>query len=280
MIFGMEPQIFAWVVAMLAVGGAAMGILAGLFGVGGGAIAVPILFELFAVLHIDDSVAMPLAVGTSLAIIVPTSIRSAWAHYRRGAVDLSVLRGWALPILAGVLGGAAIARYAAPWVFQLVFVVVASISIVKLLFGRVTWVVAQTMPKGPLLWTYGAVIGGLSALMGVGGGVLSTLCLTLHGRAIHPAVATSAGVGVLISVPGTVGYVLAGWGRAGLPPDAIGFVSLLGVALFVPATLLTAPLGVRMAHALPRRRMEVLFGLFLVTVCLRFLALLINGASG
>lgn len=280
MIFGMDPQTFAWAVATLAAGGAVMGILAGLFGVGGGAIAVPILFELFGILHIDASVGMPLAVGTSLAIIAPTSVRSARAHFLHGAVDMSVLRGWVAPILAGVLGGAAAARYADPWVFQLAFVVVALISIVKLLFGRSTWVVAQAMPQGPLLWIYGAVIGALSALMGVGGGVLSTLCMTLHGRTIHQAVATSAGVGVLISVPGAIGYMLAGWGRAGLPPDAIGFVSLLGVALFVPATLMTAPLGVRMAHALSRRRMEVLFGLFLIAVCLRFLVLLFNGLTG
>jgi uncharacterized membrane protein YfcA len=280
MIFGMEPQVFLSVALTLAVGGAIMGMLAGLFGVGGGAIAVPILFELFGFLHLDDSVRMPLAVGTSLAIIVPTSIRSARAHYLRGAVDMGVLRAWALPVLLGVLGGAAVARYADPWVFQLAFVIVAAISIVKLLFGRANWVIAEDLPKGPLNWAYGVVIGVMSALMGVGGGTLSNLTLALHGRNIHQAVATSAGVGVLIAVPGAIGFVLAGWGRPGLPPDAVGFVSLLGLALFVPATLATAPLGVRMAHAFSRRRLEVLFGLFLALVCLRFMVLLVQGVMG
>jgi uncharacterized protein len=266
-------SVWEWVelALALAAGGAATGVLAGLFGVGGGALIVPMLYELFGLLGIEDDLRMPLAVGTSLAIIIPTSVRSALGHQAKGALDRAVLRAWALPILLGVAMGAFVARFAEPWVFQLAFVLVASLLAAKLLLGRASWRLAADMPKGAGLGAYGVGIGLLSALMGIGGGALATTVMTLHGRPIHQAVATSAGVGVLISVPGALGYVAAGWGREGLPPDALGFVSLLGFALIVPATLATTQIGVNLAHAMPRRRLEVLFGLFLVAVSLRFL---------
>lgn len=277
MILGLETEVFLWVVVALAFGGAVMGVLAGLFGVGGGAISVPILFELFGILGVAEEVRMPLAVGTSLAIIIPTSLRSAQGHYRKGMVDMALLRAWAVPILVGVALGSFVARYADPWVFQVVFVFVAGVNAIKLLFGRIGWRLGEDLPRGAALYVYGAVTGLLSALMGIGGGAISNLIMTLHGRPIHQAIATSAGVGVLISIPGTVGFILAGWGQPGLPFDAVGFVSLLGLALLVPTSLMTAQLGVRLAHALSRRTMEKLFGSFLVLVCLRFLSLLLFG---
>lgn len=260
-----------WVAGALAVAGALTGVLAGLFGVGGGAIMVPILFEVFRLLGMPPEIAMPLAVGTSLAIIIPTSIRSARGHYRKGAVDMSLLRAWALPIVIGVAIGSFIARFAPPAVFQAVFVVVSLANATKMLFGRESWNIAPQMPQGFGLRVWGWLVGLLSALMGIGGGAISTMILTLHNRPIHQAVATSAGVGVLISIPGAIGYMIAGWGRAGLPPDAIGFVSLLGVALLVPTTLMTTQIGVNLAHSMPRRRLEMLFGLFLLIVCARFI---------
>lgn len=263
----------------LAAAGAVTGFLAGLFGVGGGAITVPVLFEVFGALSVPDEVRMPLAVGTSLAVIVPTSIRSARAHHARGAVDLAVLRAWAPPIVLGVALGALVARGAAPWVFQLAFVAVSGVVASKLLLGREGWRLADRLPGGLALRGYGALIGFVSALMGIGGGALSTLVLTLHGRAIHPAVATSAGVGALISIPGALGYAAAGWGRPGLPPDAVGFVSLLGLLLVGLVSTLTAPSGARLAHALPRRRLELLFGGFLLLVSARFLVAIASGAG-
>ncbi len=260
-----------WVAGALATAGAITGVLAGLFGVGGGAITVPILFEVFRNLGIAPEIAMPMAVGTSLAIIIPTSLRSARGHYRKGAVDTALLRAWAAPIVLGVAMGSFIAGFAPPWVFQAVFVGVGLMNATKLLFGRESWRIAPAMPQGFGLRIWGWLVGILSALMGIGGGAISTMILTLHGRSIHQAVATSAGVGVLISIPGAIGYMIAGWGRAGLPADAIGFVSLLGVALIVPTTLMTTQIGVNLAHSMPRRRLEVLFGLFILTVCLRFI---------
>ncbi|WP_299792396.1 sulfite exporter TauE/SafE family protein [uncultured Marivita sp.] len=268
---------FLLIAATLLVAGALTGILAGLFGVGGGALIVPVLYEVFGVLDVPDETRMPLAVGTSLAIIIPTSIRSWLSHRSRGAVDDALLRAWAVPIVLGVLVGAVIARYAPAVVFQIVFVLVAGINAIKLISGTKLWDLAPDLPTGPLLRVYGGLIGFLASLMGIGGGQISNIIMSLHGRPIHQAVATSAGIGVLISVPGAIGYILAGWGQPGLPPDAIGFVSLIGVSLFVPTTILTANLGVRMAHGMSGRALELAFGSFLAIVCLRFVYAIVAG---
>jgi uncharacterized membrane protein YfcA len=255
---------------LLLVAGAAVGFLAGLFGVGGGAVSVPVLYEAFGLMGIDDTVRMPLAVGTSLALIVPTSLQSARGHYLRGAMDMTVLRQWAPPILFGVSIGAAVARYSDPWVFKLVFIGVAGVVSVRMLRGS-GWNLADGLPGKGLMRVFGLVIGFLSSLMGIGGGAISNLILSLFGTPIHRAVATSAGVGVLISIPGAIGYIYAGWGKVGLPADALGYISILGFLLMLPTSLLTTRFGVRAAHGLKKRQLELLFGLFLMTVCLRFL---------
>jgi uncharacterized membrane protein YfcA len=274
--FGIDPGTLLTIAVALAAAGAVTGVLAGLFGVGGGAITVPILHEVFLILGVVPEVAMPLAVGTSLAIIIPTSLQSARGHHARGAVDIGLVRAWALPVLLGVSAGVWIARLAPPQVFQAVFVAVASVNAVKLFFGRDSWRVAPDMPRGPLLRLYGLVVGLASALMGIGGGAISNLILTLHGRPIRQAVATSAAVGVIVSIPGAIGYVWAGWHRAGLPPLSLGFVSLLAFAVIVPTTLMTTPFGVRLAHTMPRRRLEIAFATFLALVSARFIAALLG----
>jgi len=256
--------------ALLLMAGAATGVLAGVFGVGGGALMVPVLYETFGFMDYPEAVRMPMAVGTSLAIILPTSIRSYRGHKARGAVDDALLRAWAVPIVIGVLVGAGIARFAPAMLMQAVFVVVAGVNAVKLISGTKRFDVGADLPTGAGLKAYGATIGLLSSLMGIGGGQIANIIMTLHGRTIHQAVATSAGIGVLISIPGTIGYVFAGLGKAGIPMGSIGFVSLLGVALFVPTTLLTASYGVRLAHTLSRRRLELAFGVFLLIVASRF----------
>ena len=266
--------------AVLLASGAVTGVLAGVFGVGGGALMVPVLFETFGFLGVADAVKMPLAVGTSLAVIIPTSIRSYRGHLARGAVDRDLLRVWAVPVVAGVLLGAAIARFAPPVVMQLVFVVVAGVNAVKLISGTTRWNLGSELPGGAALKGYGGLIGLLSSLMGIGGGQIANIIMTLYGRSIHQAVATSSGIGVLISVPGALGYVAAGWGKPDLPGDALGYVSLLGLLLFAPTTILTANIGVRLAHSLSRRRLEVAFGSFLALVSLRFVHAIVMGDGG
>lgn len=259
------------IVAALVVAGGLVGVLAGLFGVGGGAISVPVFYEVLQRLGYPDDIAMPIAVGTSLAVIIPTSLNSARGHQLRGTLDMDILRIWAVPVVLGVLVGAVIARFAEPEVFQIVFILVSGINATKLLTGGKGWRLGETLPGKGRMRAYGAVTGLLSSLMGIGGGAISNLLLTLHGVPIHRAISTSAGVGVLIALPGTLGYVLAGWGKPGLPPDALGYVSLLALAAVIPSSLVTTRMGVRLAHRLSRRALETAFGLFLLTVCARFL---------
>lgn len=268
---GLDLATLAPVIAALIVAGAVIGLLAGTFGIGGGAVSVPVFFELFGLLHYPEAVRMPLAVGTSLAVIIPTSFLSARGHYRRGTVDLGLLRLWAAPVIAGVVLGAVVARQASPTVFQAVFVAVAGINAAKLLLGGAGWRLREGLPGRAVLRVYGFGIGLSSALMGIGGGAVSNLLMTLHGVPIHRAVSTAAGVGVLIALPGTLGYVAAGWGKPGLPLDATGYVSWLTFALTIPTTVLTTRLGVRLAHALSRRALETGFGLFLLAVSVRFI---------
>lgn len=249
--------------------GALTGVLAGIFGVGGGAVIVPVLYELFRILGVGEDVRMPLCVGTSLAIIIPTSIVSYRAHSKRGAVDRDILRAWAVPVVLGVLLGALAARFASPVVFKLVFVLVAGVNATRLI-GGFNWRLPGQMPKGIVLRSYGFITGILSSLMGIGGGQISNLLMMLHGRPIHQAVSTSAGLGILIAVPGAIGYMVSGFDKAGAPAFSIGYVSLLGFILFSPVSMVTAPLGVRIAHAMSKRTLELAFGIFLAIVALRF----------
>jgi uncharacterized membrane protein YfcA len=263
---------------LLVVVGALAGFLAGVFGIGGGAILVPVFYECFRLAGVPLEVRMPLCIGTSLAIIIPTSISSFRAHYLRGAVDMAVLRLWMVPVVSGVILGSVIARYAPERLFKFVFVAVAWTAAARLLFGRDSWRFGETLPSGFLMKVYGGLVGLLSTLMGVGGGLFSNLLMTFYGRPIHQAVATSSALAVLISIPGALGYVYAGWPAAARYPDvtalqlpfAIGYVSLIGAALVMPTSLLTAPLGVRAAHAMSKRTLEMAFGCYLFIVGSRF----------
>ena len=274
--FAVPVSELLWLAAAIVVGGIVTGILAGLFGVGGGAIIVPVLYEVFRILAVPEEVRMQLCVGTSLAIIVPTSIRSYLAHRAKGAVRDDVLRRWAPPAVIGVALGSAIAAFAPSAVFKLAFVVVATFVAVRFLFAPDTWRLAAQLPGRAVMSLYGFVIGLSSSLMGVGGGSLSTIAQSLHGIPIHNAVATSAGLGVPLTIAGTLGYMLAGLPQQGLmPPLSVGFVSLIGVAVMAPVSSFTAAYGARLAHAWPKRRLEIAFGLFLLAVAVRFVVSLV-----
>lgn len=265
---------------LLAVGVAASGfitgILAGLFGVGGGGIIVPLLFEVFRILNVPDAVRMQLCIGTSLAIIVPTTLRSYRAHNAKGLVLNDVLRRWALPSMVGVAVGAAVAAVAPPAIFKATFALIACVIAMKMLIGGERWVLARELPGRLTMTGYGFIIGLASSLMGIAGGSLVTMVLTLYGKPLHNAVATGAGLGVPITLAGTLGYILAGLpDRALLPPLSLGFVSLIGVLLIAPLSSWIAPVGARLAHRMPKRGLEIAFGVFLLMVAARFLQSLI-----
>lgn len=267
---GFSIEQFLELAAALILAGGVTGILAGLFGVGGGAVIVPILYQTFTLLAVPDEVRMPLTIGTSLAIIVPTSIRSYFTHRARGAVDTRIMRLWALPIFLGVAAGSFLASFAPGWLFKIVFAVIAGANGIVLVIGRKDWHIADEPGAWPMR-AIGFVIGLLSSLMGISGGMLSNIALMLFGRTIHQAVATSAGLGIIIAIPGAAGYMLAGISKTDLlPPFSIGFVSLIGFALLAPLGMLLAPAGAKIAHAISRRRLEIAFGCYLLVMSARF----------
>ena len=276
MAFGVPIAELLWLALAILSAGIVTGLAAGLFGIGGGAIIVPVLFEVFRLFDVPDQVRMQLCIGTSLAIIVPTTIRSYLAHRAKGAVIPEVIRLWTLPAMFGVAAGAVAAALAPSGVFNIAFVIIASLIAMKLLIGDPRWVIAHQLPRRSVMSAYGFLVGLASSLMGVSGGSLATMVLTLYGKPIHNAVATSAGVGVPITIAGTVGYVLAGLPHASLlPPFSLGFVSLIGVVMIAPVSSFFAPFGARLAHILPRRGLEVGFGLFLLLAAARFLVSLL-----
>jgi uncharacterized protein len=273
---GVPVSELVWLAVAVMAAGVVTGLLAGLFGIGGGAVIVPVLFEVFRLLGVPEEVRMQLCVGTSLAIIVPTNVRSYRAHRAKGLVIAAVMRSWAVPAVIGVAAGSATAAFAPAQVFKLAFVVIAGVIAAKLLAGRETWVLGRGLPGPTAMTGYGFLIGLASSLMGISGGSLATTVMTLYGVPIHNAVATSAGLGVPIAIAGTLGYLIAGLPhRALLPPLSIGFVSVIGVVMIAPISSWIAPLGARLAHALPRRRLEIGFGLFLIAASLRFVVSLV-----
>jgi uncharacterized protein len=203
--FGIPLTEFAWLAAAIMAGGVATGILAGLFGVGGGAVIVPVLYEVFRTFGVSDAVRMQFCVGTSLAIILPTSIRSFLAHRAKGDLPVEILRLWATPIVLGVAVGGGVAAVAPAVVFKLAFVVISALLATKFVFANDAWQWGTELPGRSAMIIIGFVIGLYSSLVGVGGGALSNLVLTSYGRSIHVAVGVSAGVGILISLVGTVG---------------------------------------------------------------------------
>jgi len=262
----------ALLAAWIAGAGVVVGILAGLFGIGGGAVIVPVLYEVFRVLGVPEDVRMQMCIGTSLAIIVPTTVSSYLGHQKKGAAIANVVRLWALPAVVGVAIGSVAASYAPSAVFKIAFVIFAAFIATRMLFGADRWSLGNELPSRGLLTLFGFVTGLFSSLVGVSGGAVSNAVLTLYGQSMQRAVATSAGVGVPITIAGTIGYMIAGWRHmAVLPPLSIGFVSLIGFVLMAPVSSFTTRYGVRLAHWLPRRQLEIAFGVFLVIVSVRFL---------
>jgi uncharacterized membrane protein YfcA len=265
-----------WLAVAVMAAGVVTGLLAGLFGIGGGAVIVPVLFEVFRLLGVPEEIRMQLCVGTSLAIIVPTTVRSYRAHRAKGLVVQAVMRSWAVPAVIGVAAGSVTAAFAPAQVFKLAFVVIAGVIAAKLLAGREAWVLGRNLPGRTGMTGCGFFVGLASSLMGISGGSLATMMMTLYGVPIHNAVATSAGLGVPITIAGTLGYLIAGLPhQALLPPLSLGFVSVIGVVMIAPISSWIAPFGARLAHALPRRRLEIGFGLFLIAASLRFVVSLV-----
>lgn len=265
----LDPSHIAIFSVSLIVAGAFAGFIAGLLGVGGGIIVVPALFFILGALGVDEAVRMHVAVGTSLATIIVTSLISARSHAARGAVDMALLRQWTPGIIVGVSVGAGLALLIDGRTLTGLFASIALAMAVQMAFGNPDWRIADQPPRGLVAQAIAAVIGAISALMGIGGGALSILALSLYGYPIHRAVGTAAAIGSLIGVPGTIGFILGGWGDPALPPLSLGYVNLLAVLLILPTSMLFAPFGAKAAHALPVRSLKLAFAVFLAATSIR-----------
>lgn len=251
--------------------GAVSGLTAGMLGVGGGIVVVPVLYHVLGLIGIDPGVRMHVAVGTSLAAIIPTSFSSVRAHDKKGAVDWILLRRWLVPMLIGVAAGSLLASLARGQTLALVFACVAIPVAIHLAFGGEERRLADHLPEGPAGLLPPALIGGLSTMMGIGGGTIGVPVMTLFGVPIHRAVGTASAFGVIISIPGTIGAILSGWSAPGLPPYSLGFVNLLGFVLIAPVSYFAAPLGARIAHMTDRKKLRAIFALFIAVTAARML---------
>ena len=254
--------------AMLATGCLA-GVMAGLFGIGGGIVIVPVLELALGFVGVDPAIRMHVAVGTSLATIIPTSISSAWAHHQRQAVDMAIVKRWAFLVLAGALLGAWIAAQVHSRVLAIIFASLALLIALKMVLLPESRNLTTGVPRNPAVLIIPTMIGCLSSMMGIGGGTFSVMTLTLFGQPIHRAVGTAALLGLVISLPGRLGFILSGWNDARIPPGSLGYVSLVGFALIAPATILTAPIGARIAHSFSEKKLSMFFGAFLMLASIR-----------
>jgi uncharacterized membrane protein YfcA len=254
---------------ILLAAGVFTGITAGLLGVGGGIVIVPILFHLFTTLNIDEAVRMHVAVGTSLASIIATSLSSVRAHHKRGGVDGALVRGWGPAIFVGVLIGSALAGYVKGPVLMTVFATVGIIVAFHMAFNKPEWTIANQLPGGIAKHTLAGTIGAISAMMGIGGGTLSVPVLTLFGYPVHRAVGSAAAIGLIIGIPGTLAFIANGWYAEGRPPFSLGYVNLLALVLILPTSMLFAPVGARLSYKLNTKNLRRAFAVFLAITAAR-----------
>lgn len=265
----MDELLFLAIIMLLT--GLCSGLLAGLLGIGGGIVIVPVLEAALATQGVDAAIRMHIAVATSLATIIPTSIASSRAHYARESVDVELLRRWAVFILVGAVMGAAIATRVQSSVLAAVFGFFAFLVGLKMLLPMEGKTLRQEVPKGLPGAAIPLGIGTIATMMGIGGGGLAVPVLTLCNEKIHRAVGTAALFGLFVSLPGTAGYIVGGWNDPRLPVGSLGYVNLVGFALIVPATIIAAPIGARIAHSLSRRRLSTVFGFFLLLISTRMI---------
>ncbi|WP_424138603.1 sulfite exporter TauE/SafE family protein [Roseomonas chloroacetimidivorans] len=271
-----DPVWIAALAAVMAATGLVSGTLAGLLGVGGGIVIVPVLFNVFPLLGIPEVVQMKLAVGTSLATIIPTSIQSARKHHARGAMDVPLLKAMIPSLVVGVLVGTVIAIWVKGATLTAVFAAVALLVALNMGFTGVDSRLRETFPTGIVRQVLGLFIGGISAMMGIGGGTVGVPLMNLFGTPIRSAVATASAFGIVISIPAAIGFIYAGWGDPLLPPLSVGYVNLIGFALIVPTSMLATPWGVHLAHTIPPLALKRAFAVFLGITSIRMIYSLVT----
>ncbi|MGV6820158.1 MAG: sulfite exporter TauE/SafE family protein [Parvularcula sp.] len=256
----MSPEQFI----ILGLTGLLAGFAGGLFGIGGGVIIVPALYTIFLANGVSDDVAIKVAVGTSLATIIVTSIRSLQGHHSHDHVEWPILKSWAGWIAAGAVFGAVLARFATASALTLFFgAALFLMGIQKLVSARRDYSSA-TLPGRGLQYGIAGLIGAVSSLLGIGGGVMGVLVLTHFGRSLHRAIGTAAGFGLLIAVPGALGYAIAGWGQADSVFAAFGYISIPAFVAVALGTAIAAPYGARAAARLNAQRLNAVFAIYML----------------
>jgi uncharacterized membrane protein YfcA len=271
-----DPMWLAALAVAMALTGIVSGTLAGLLGVGGGIVIVPVLFNVLPLFGIPEAVQMKLAVGTSLATIIPTSIVSARKHYARGAIDTALLRAIWPSMIIGVAAGTVAAIWLKGQALSAVFAVIALLVALNMGFTGVDFKIRDKTPRGPGLWGIGGFIGAVSAMMGIGGGTVGVPILSMFGTPIRSAVATASVFGLIISIPATIGFIYGGWGVPDLPPFSLGYVNLIGFVLIVPSSIIATPWGVHLAHTIPPLMLKRAFAVFLAITAARMIYALVT----
>jgi uncharacterized membrane protein YfcA len=222
-------------------------------------------------MDIDEAVRMHLAVGTSLATIIPTSISSARAHHKRGGIDLGLLKVWGPAIFIGVIIGTILATQINGRILTAIFGIIALIVAFYMVFKKEGWILKTTLPHEPFRSIIGMIIGLISAMMGIGGGTLSVPILSLCAFPIRRAVGTASAIGLIIAIPAALGFMVAGLNIPDRPIASLGYVNIIGFGLIVPASILCAPIGVKIAHSIDVNLLRKAFALFLSLSALRML---------
>ncbi len=272
-----DIQLLLMLFVLLLVIGAFAGVMAGLLGVGGGVVLVAAFFYSFQALGYDGPQLMQVCLATSLATIIVTSIRSVLGHNKKGAVDWDILRTWGPGIAIGAAVGVLIAAQLSSTVLQAIFGVLAITVGLYMLLGRSEWRLGQAMPTGVGRAVLSLVVGAMSVLMGIGGGSFGVPLMTLFNTPIHRAVATAAGFGVIIAVPSVLGFLLVTIDPETRPPYTVGAINLPAFAIVIAMTLITTPIGVRMAHAMDPKPLKRVFAVFLILVALNMLRKALGG---
>ena len=257
----------AWIVSLslaLLLTGLVAGTLAGLLGIGGGIVIVPMLYFLFHLLQVDPAVLMHVVIGTSLATIIPTSVMSSRAHNKRGNLDKALAMQLLPGVLLGVLLGALTSRYLAGTWLTVIFASMALLIAIKMGSNFQAAPLGQHMPARIGSTAFGTLIGGVSTLIGVGGGTLSVPILSSFGIPMRTAVGTSALIGCFISIPGTLAFIINGWHQSQLPPWSLGYVNVLCFALIVPTSMLSTSWGAALASRINNQHLQKVFALFLL----------------
>ena len=257
-------------VLLLVIGGFA-GVLAGLLGVGGGIVLVPAFFYAFQTLGYDGPQLMQVCLATSLATIIVTSARSVLSHNKKGAVDWDILKTWAPGIVIGAILGVSVAANLSSTFLQGIFGVLGLVIGAYMGLGRSDWRLGPAMPTGGTRAVMSPILGFLSVLMGIGGGSFGVPLMSLYNVAIHRAVATAAGFGMTIAVPSVIGFLFVSIDPAHRPPFTIGAVNLVAFFIVIAMTLITAPWGVKLAHAMDPKPLKRVFAVFLTLVALNML---------